>query len=35
MNGMRISGFDWDGGKVLHLVLAHGIEPAEAEEVFC
>ena len=31
---MRISGFDWDDGNVLHLALKHGIEPEEAEEVF-
>jgi len=34
MNGMRISGFDWDDGNMLHLALGHGIEPEEAEEVF-
>jgi len=31
---VRISGFDWDDGNVLHLALKHGIEPEEAEEVF-
>jgi uncharacterized DUF497 family protein len=31
---VRISGFDWDDGNVLHLALGHGIEPEEAEEVF-
>jgi len=31
---MRIAGFEWDGGGVLHLALGHGIEPEEAEEVF-
>lgn len=31
---MRISGFEWDNGNVLHLGLGHGIEPEEAEEVF-
>lgn len=31
---MRVSGFDWDEGNVLHLALGHGIEPEEAEEVF-
>lgn len=31
---MRISGFDWDDGNVLHLALGHGIEPEAAEEVF-
>lgn len=31
---MRISGFDWDDGNILHLALGHGIEPEEAEEVF-
>ena len=28
---MRISGFEWDEGNVVHLALGHGIE---AEEVF-
>ena len=32
---MRISDFEWDDGNVLHLALGHGIEPEEAEEVFC
>jgi len=31
---LRISGFEWDEGNTLHIVLGHGIEPAEAEEVF-
>ncbi|OGB96134.1 MAG: hypothetical protein A2Z31_05395 [candidate division NC10 bacterium RBG_16_65_8] len=31
---MRISGFEWDEGNVVHLTLGHGIEPEEAEEVF-
>ena len=31
---MRIAGFEWDDGNVLHLTLGHGIEPEEAEEVF-
>lgn len=31
---MRISGFEWDDGNVLHLALGHGIEAEEAEEVF-
>ncbi len=31
---MRISGFEWDEGNVVHLALRHGIEPEEAEEVF-
>lgn len=31
---MRIGGFEWDEGNVLHLALKHGIEPEEAEEVF-
>jgi len=31
---VRISGFEWDEGNVLHLKLKHGIEPEEAEEVF-
>ncbi len=31
---MRISGFEWDEGNVVHLALGHGIEAAEAEDVF-
>jgi uncharacterized DUF497 family protein len=31
---MRISGFEWDEGNILHLTLGHGIEPEEAEETF-
>ena len=31
---MRITDFEWDDGNVLHLILGHGIEPEEAEEVF-
>ena len=31
---MRISGFEWDDGNVVHLALGHGIEVEEAEEVF-
>ncbi|MGD0266346.1 MAG: BrnT family toxin [Candidatus Methylomirabilota bacterium] len=31
---MRISGFEWDEGNVVHLALGHGIEAEEAEEVF-
>ncbi len=31
---MRIAGFEWDDGNILHLALGHGIEPEEAEEVF-
>lgn len=31
---MKISGFDWDDGNIVHLTLGHGIEPEEAEEVF-
>jgi hypothetical protein len=31
---MRVSAFEWDDGNVLRLVLGHGIEPEEAEEVF-
>ena len=30
---VRISGFEWDEGNVLHLALGHGIEAEEAEEV--
>lgn len=32
--GLRIRGFEWDDGNVLHLELGHGIKPEEAEEVF-
>jgi uncharacterized DUF497 family protein len=31
---VRITGFEWDEGNVVHLTLGHGIEPEEAEEVF-
>ena len=31
---MRISGFEWEDGNILHLALGHGIKPEEAEEVF-
>ena len=31
---MRISGFEWDEGNVVHVTLGHGIEPEEAEAVF-
>ena len=31
---MRIAEFEWDEGNSQHIVLGHGIEPAEAEEVF-
>jgi len=31
---VRISGFEWDEGNVIHVTLGHGIEPEEAEEVF-
>jgi uncharacterized DUF497 family protein len=31
---MRVTGFEWDDGNVLHLALGHGIAPEEAEEVF-
>jgi len=31
---LKIAGFKWDEGNTLHLELGHGIEPAEAEEVF-
>jgi uncharacterized DUF497 family protein len=31
---VRISGFEWDEGNVVHLTLGHGIEAEEAEEVF-
>ncbi|HUT83479.1 MAG TPA: BrnT family toxin [Thermodesulfobacteriota bacterium] len=31
---MRIKGFEWDDGNVLHIELGHGIKPEEAEEVF-
>lgn len=31
---MRISGFEWDDGNVVHLALGHGIEAEGAEDVF-
>lgn len=31
---MRIDGFEWDDGNLVHMELRHGITPAEAEEVF-
>ena len=31
---MRISGFEWDEGNVVHVTLGHGVEPEEAEAVF-
>jgi hypothetical protein len=31
---VRISGFEWDEGIVVHVTLGHGIEPQEAEAVF-
>ena len=31
---MKIVEFEWDEGNSQHIVLGHGIEPAEAEEVF-
>jgi len=31
---MKIAGFEWNDGNSQHLALGHGIEPAEAEEVF-
>ena len=31
---MKITGFEWDDGNFFHIELGHGIEPAEAEEVF-
>jgi uncharacterized DUF497 family protein len=31
---VRIKGFEWDDGNVVHLELGHGIMPEEAEEVF-
>jgi uncharacterized DUF497 family protein len=31
---MRISGFEWDDGNILHVALGHGIEPEETEEAF-
>jgi uncharacterized DUF497 family protein len=30
---MRILGFEWDEGNIVHLALGHGIEPEEAEEI--
>jgi uncharacterized DUF497 family protein len=31
---VRISGFEWNEGNVVHLALGHGIEAEEAEDVF-
>jgi len=31
---MKIAEFEWDEGNSQHIMLGHGIEPAEAEEVF-
>jgi hypothetical protein len=31
---LKIQGFEWDDGNVLHIELGHGIRPEEAEEVF-
>jgi uncharacterized DUF497 family protein len=31
---VRISGFEWDDGNLVHLALGHGIEAEEAEYVF-
>lgn len=31
---MRVSGFEWDDGNIVHIALGHGILPEEAEEVF-
>ena len=31
---MKIAGFEWNEGNSQHIALGHGIEPAEAEEVF-
>lgn len=31
---MRIKGFEWDNGNILHIELSHGIKPEEIEEVF-
>jgi len=31
---LRVKGFGWDNGNVLHLELGHGVKPEEAEEVF-
>ena len=30
---MRVRTFEWDDGNAPHLMLGHGIEPEEAEEV--
>jgi len=30
---MRVRNFEWDDGNAPHLMLGHGIEPEEAEEV--
>jgi uncharacterized DUF497 family protein len=31
---LKITGFEWDEGNTLHIILGHGIEPSEAEEIF-
>ena len=31
---MKITGFEWDDGNVLHIELGHGIMPEDAEEIF-
>jgi len=31
---LHLSEFEWDEGNALHLELAHGIKPEEAEEIF-
>jgi len=31
---VKITEFEWDEGNSQHIVLGHGIQPAEAEEVF-
>ena len=31
---LRIRGFEWDDGNVVHIELGHGITPEEVEEVF-
>ncbi len=31
---MKVIDFEWDEGNFQHIALGHGIEPAEAEEVF-
>jgi uncharacterized DUF497 family protein len=33
-HSLNINDFEWDEGNLLRIELRHGIEPAEAEEIF-